>query len=589
MIVNGLVISTVAILLGIFTRPPQGGGGLVNNLKVMSCLLSSPLHLPPPPPAKAKFFDIDDAIFEIHKLYVHHHAMICNLTQGPMPQYHVKPHPAAGSSNPTTNPKFAIPTLSLPLLSTLLVMIGEAFANIAMAFIVFCLPWLACGKLPLPNKIQQATYNSLAAATLSEEQWDEIEPHNRLFCELQVAISEHGKGLAEAEMVMIKEREGNEEAFEGEFEMEQSFKGLEKERDDALEERARGRENFERLEKEKEVEVERLKKEKEKLVGAWDVKERHWEERRLKEEKNYRENNESLRMGRERESWKEQVERLKTEKKEMKEKMEMEIFLILMEKKQELEILAKEKEGWEKNQEEEMKKLEQKGVEREAMIKRLEVERSGEKYAWEIKNNRAQERIFKLEEENAKLRNAVAPSEKVEEEQKAAKAIPEGEREVEKKRWEGQIAEAKKLTSKLEVDLINGRKLIEDLQTDKRMDRQLLIELRAQLVRQTHITPPTHLSPLRFGGTPYAFLGAPDSLTPPAPLINPSPSPKVTPSPQPTSSFPPTIVRRQPTDSESRPIVRLPPQIPLRQETSSRLPKSIAPPPNAPTGPKGWM
>lgn len=58
---------------------------------------------------------------------------------------------------------------------------------------------------------------------------------------------------------------------------------------------------------------------------------------------------------------------------------------------------------------------------------------------------------------------------------------------------------ARRLTSKLEEDLLSGRKLIEDLQTDKRIDSKLLIQLRAQLMRPRHKVAPTHLSPLRFG------------------------------------------------------------------------------------------
>lgn len=46
MLVAGLFVSAVAVLLGIFTKLPQGGGGIANNLMVISCFLSiQPLYL----------------------------------------------------------------------------------------------------------------------------------------------------------------------------------------------------------------------------------------------------------------------------------------------------------------------------------------------------------------------------------------------------------------------------------------------------------------------------------------------------------------------------------------------------------------
>lgn len=78
-------------------------------------------------------------------------------------------------------------------------------------------------------------------------------------------------------------------------------------------------------------------------------------------------------------------------------------------------------------------------------LEQLEVEKEGERCeegdAWEVKLNRAQECIGKLEEENTKSRKAMSQSEHVEEEQKAAKFISEGKA---KGRREDQIAEAKK-------------------------------------------------------------------------------------------------------------------------------------------------
>ena len=124
---------------------------------------------------------------------------------------------------------------------------------------------------------------------------------------------------------------------------------------------------------------------------------------------------------RESESWKGEMDRLRTEKGEEKEKIEIKIKNILEEKEQERGIWAKEKAGWKK-----------------------------EKGSFE-------------------LRKAAMESEKMEEEQKAAKINSEGEREHEKNHWEKQMAEAKRLASKLEQDLLSGGKLVEDLQTEKRI------------------------------------------------------------------------------------------------------------------------
>lgn len=256
MLVAGLFVSAVAVLLGIFTKLPQGGGGIANNLMVMSCFLSiQPLYLPSPP-SNAVFFDIDAAIFEPRKAHVHQHALTCNLTQAPMPQCHTKPRFA---SDPlSTKTTFSIPTLSLPSLSPLLLMIGQAFAKIAMKFMVLSLPWLACTQQPLLAKIQKVTDDSLATATVSGGQWAEIEMQHRLSYDLHREISKHSKALAELERVSRQAREQRKIATERDREMEQRLKGLEKERDDAVKERARGREDLERFEREKKKETESL-------------------------------------------------------------------------------------------------------------------------------------------------------------------------------------------------------------------------------------------------------------------------------------------------------------------------------------------
>ena len=561
MIIASLIFSAAAVLFGLFTKLPQSGGGIVHNLMAMSGFLPSPPYLPDsPPPPKTVLSDVDTNIFDPRKVYVHHYAMTCNITEDPMPQCPTIPRPSTRSSNPCLkHAKFAIPIFSPSSLSSLSPLFLK-MGNIVKISIALCLPWLACTQLRLLAKIQKATDNSLVTTVESGDQWHDIELHNRMFCDLQVTLSEHKKALAEAEKVTIQAKEDSEKAMEREHEMEQRMQRLEKERDDAFEVHARCREEFMRLSKVKENEVERIKEETMKQVKAWQEKENDWEEKRERDERGYEEDNDGLKMSseRERESWKGEMDRLRIEKGEEKERMEIKIKDILEEKEQEREIWAKEKEGWKK------------------------------------------------EKENFELRNAVMESEKMEGEQKAAKINSEGEREQEENHWEKQMAEAKKLASKLEQDLLNGRKLVEDLQTDKRIDRQLLLELRAQLLRPTHSAPPAHLSPFRFGGTTYAamILGAPivplpfatsSTSSPQSPIMTLPPSSSspttaqatlsstIIPSDQPEVDKP--IVRLPPINTESRTIDRLPPP---RQITPSRLPARSAPPPNAPIGPKGW-
>ncbi|MCJ1349039.1 hypothetical protein MMC31_007274 [Peltigera leucophlebia] len=192
-------------------------------------------------------------------------------------------------------------------------------------------------------------------------------------------------------------------------------------------------------------------------------------------------------------------------------------------------------------------------------------ELSIEKYSWEKKNPLVQERIVSLEEENNKVRNAATEREKMEKQQKAAKVISKGKRQQEKNGGDEQIAEAKKLASKLKEDLLGGRKLIEGLQTDN-FCWSYELSLRGQ---RTMLLPGplTHFSPLRFGESIYAV--AANYPLPSAPSrISPLTSPEVT---LPSSSSSPKIVQATlssnliPSWDPGRPevdspiIVRLPP------------------------------
>ncbi|MCJ1349947.1 hypothetical protein MMC31_008190 [Peltigera leucophlebia] len=508
MIIASLILSAAAVFLGLFINPPQGGGGTVNNLLVMSFLLPSPPYSPLNPPPKA-IFDVDAEIFGARKNYAHHNPMTCNITQDPMPQCYLKPPPASRSSNRLRiNAKFATPILSLPSLPSLSPLFRH-IGNIAWISIALFLLWLACTQLRSLVKKQKAIERPLTPTAEPGDQWHEIDLHVRLFCALQTTLSEHEKALAEIENVTMQATEQSDKAMKREFEMEQRMKMLKK-----------TTEELKRLGKEKEEETERMKEETKRQLKAWEKKEIDWTEKKKGQERRHKEDKDGLKMGREREreSWKRQVEKLKTKEREEKEKMEVKIKKILREKEQKREIWAKEKNGWEKEKEGEMRKQKQLEVEREARMKSLEMRRVTEEDSWEKKNHLAQERIVSLEEENAKLKHAAMGRVKMEEEQEAGKLISEGEREQEKNVWKEEIAEAKKLTSKLEEDLLSGRKLIGDLQTDKRIDRQSLLELRAQLMRPTHDTiprPPTHFGSLRFGETAYE--AAPNYPLPSAP------------------------------------------------------------------------
>ena len=208
----------------------------------------------------------------------------------------------------------------------------------------------------------------------------------------------------------------------------------------------------------------------------------------------------------------------------------------------------------------------------------LEEKREKEKRSSEEAAKRAQKRIAKLEEHNKMLKDEIA---KMQAKSKEAEAAMKAAGEEKERSKEEVQKEAKKMVAKLEGEVVNGRKLIEDLQADKRRDRQLLLELRAQLLRQTHAAPPSHINPLRFGGSAQLFMGPPTIAagpsafpytTPPiaVPIVNlPSPS-----------SYPPRATQV----SSPRPTVCLPCG---PQPTRAQLLVPTSPPFNAPKGPKG--
>ena len=617
MLFAGALISAVAILLGVFTKLPQGGGGLINNLMVVSCFYSTPPLLPTPPPPRAILLDLDASVFDIRQYYIRNLQSTGNITEGPMPSPLAEPLAVPGTETPPAQrstfslPDFLSPAFSPPLrFKQLFSTIGATFVRIATAFFALSLPWLAASQLYLLEmtfSARKVASTPLIIATGFEQRFWQIQPHNPLFDDLKIAISERDEALVELKRITKKAKKKGKKALERDHENEESIKGLRKERDNLLAEVAKGETNLQKLRKEKEDEVEvlekeitkgesnlrklqkekedeaealekeitkgqrnlrklqkekedevevlkneitkgeknlqKLQKEKEDEVGvlkeeitkqarAWEEKEKGWEEKKAGDDKRNQEEKDSLKMGKERESdsWRRQVERLEIEKQGEKEGMGRKLKNISEGMKKERERWAKEREGWKKDKEDEAKERETIETEREAARKALEETRA---------------------EEQRRL-----------------------EEEVQ--------VEAKRAASKLEEEVLIGRKLIEDLQSDKRRDRQLLLELRAQLVRPTHAVPPSHMNPLRFGGSAQAIYGAPIIATSPAtPSTNSPASPKGTLPVLPSNPPPSPDAVNQGVDWP--PIVRLPPPPTPRRQT---IPMS--PPPNAPKGPKGW-
>lgn len=604
----GIILSAIAVFLGIVTKLPQGGGGLANNLMAMGLFLSAPPLLPPPPP-RAIFFDLDTAIFENQHFYMHDPVVSGNITQGPLPRPSGLPRSDAGSSSaPAQNGTFTFAAFSFPVFPPplhffqLCDTMGEIIGTVAMVLIMLCLPWLVIKHMHLLGKTGPALKAaSEPIATVFGERVAQIEQHNRLFGDLQLILSERDQARVELTRATEKAKSEGEKALERACERERNLEWLQKERDVALAELAKGKENLKRLEREKKEEVDGLKEETKQKQQAWEAEKRKSEEEKEKEEKKNQEEIDGLKMGRERESesWRKEVEKLETEKKGEKEAMGAKMMKIHEGIREEREVWEKEK--GELRQEKEEEKREREEIEAEK--KDLEGQRAEEKKLCEEASERAQERIAELEEENRHLKADAAEKKKLLEEQEAASKTAEEKKAQEQKDCEEEReAEAKKVISKLEEEVLNGRKLIGDLQSDKRRDRQLLLELRAQLVRPTYAAPPSHMNPLRFGGrAPQAAYGAPVIPTPSTSSTSTSPParPKVNLPPTLPFNSPQATDRSQPISFGAavnqdvglpvaslppRPIVRLPSRAPPR----SSIIHAGSPPPIAPKGPKGW-
>lgn len=155
----GIVISAVAVFLGIFSKLPQGGGGLANNLIVLGLFLPAPPFLPTPLPKKM-LFDFEATIAEYELYYIRNPMVARNATQEPMPRTRLLPRAVARSSNATTQshtftfsfPAFSISEEAIRLYLT----IGEAIGTFAMVFIALYLPWLVARQVHLLEKTRPA-------------------------------------------------------------------------------------------------------------------------------------------------------------------------------------------------------------------------------------------------------------------------------------------------------------------------------------------------------------------------------------------------------------------------------------------------
>lgn len=416
---------------------------------------------------------------------------------------------------------------------------AATLVRIAMVFFVLSLPWLAARQLYL---VEMAMSARKAAGTPFiivngfEDRFWQIQPHNPLFDDLKISISECDRALVELMQTTKNANEERKKALERDHENDECIKGLRNERDNLLAELAKGERALNELQEENEDELKVLKKEMTRQARAWEEKEREWTEKKEGDERRHQEEKDSLRMGRERESdsWRREVENLEAEKQREKEDMGRRLKIVSEGMKKERERWAKETEGWKKEKEDDDK--ERQAVEAEKRM--TEGKANEEKKSWEKANDRAQRRIVELEDENTRLANEAADKEKLENDRQAAINASEEVSAEQQRLWEEalQLGVAK-ATLKLEEEVLNGRKLIKDLQTDKRRDRQLLLELRAQLVRPTHAVTPIHINPLRFGyGPPIVATSpaAPFAYFPARPIgalptILPPPPPRSTP------------------------------------------------------------
>ena len=324
MFIAGIVLSAVAMFLGIFTKLPQGGGGLTNNLMALSFFLPAPL-LPTPPPPNSIIFELETAIAEIQIFSLKNPAVTRNGTQEPIPPPPRKSPLAAGSSKaPADNTTFAFPAFSLPEFSLPLELLQywESISTIVMILMALCLPWLIIERINLLGKTGPALQ---AASTPSSTGFGElaakIEPLDPLYENLKLIISERNRALAELQSITKGAQEAKKKAAKRDEEKKEELNGLRVERRNAWTELEKERERAAKLEEKRKRDMDGLREDTSSQMKAWTEKEKKWEEDRADNKKRHVEALESLNMGREREreSWRRQVEDMEDGEKRAKE------------------------------------------------------------------------------------------------------------------------------------------------------------------------------------------------------------------------------------------------------------------------------
>lgn len=403
MLVVGIVIAAVSMFLGLVTKFPQGGGGLVNNLMALTFFLPAP-PLPPLPLQKRIPFDLETAIAENQLFYLSNPVVTRNGTYGPMPRFIQNPSSAAdGRKASASNATFTFPTFSFSAFSPPeeLTKFWESIGMTVMVFMALCLPWLVIKIMNLLDKTGPALpAASKPMLTGFGERLVQIEPISPLLQDLRIIISERDRAFADLQSAIKQAREAKKEAAEKVAEKEEAIEGLHFELNRALAELQKEKEMVANVEEEKEKKIDELRDEMSSQMKAWEDKaaklaeeakrqadgfreetsreiitwaekvaileeekkreadglreeasnqmnawmdsKKKWEEERADEDERHNEAINSLKMSQEQEteSWRKQVENLK---KAMKGAEEASVAKL----KKILERMEEEKEGWE--------------------------------------------------------------------------------------------------------------------------------------------------------------------------------------------------------------------------------------------------
>lgn len=546
------------MFLGFITKLPQGGGGLTKNLIALTFFLPAPPQLPPTPLQNRIFFDLEAPIAETQLFYQSNPVVTSNGTNGPMPRPPCSTHSSSPDNATFTSSTFDSSAFSIP---TELIQYWASIGTGIMMVMALCLPWLVIKKISILGKMEPAPQVAIRRTEIGFGPLvAQIEPLNPLFEDLKIIISERDQASANLWSNEKQAWEAEKKAKEKDVRSKQIIEVLCSERRKLLKELDQGKELQTKMEKERKEEdkawaekIAIVEKEKKEAVDElherassqtkiWIDKERNLEDELAKEKQRHNEAINSLKMNQERdtESWRIQLEDLKKVQKGEKQASSAQL-------KKFVEKMEEEREGWCREKE----KVEEKRIE--------------EENSWANANECAQRRIADLEAENKSLKYSEGRRQKqsAEAEAEAMKAV-EAEKEQGQKRAED---EAKESIAQLKKEVLNGQTLIDGLLADKRRDRQLLLELRAQLVRPTHFAPPHHMNPSRFGGTAFS------SPFRERPIIpgNSASSPPTTGNGNPAlpignpliSGFNPHTATSLPSPpTSSRPTVRLPPPQP---------------------------